>query len=185
MCRLHKCDENANWIIAYDVCESCQWLTIKMPSACTVRLGFYSRARNGKEIGTTLRGSGCLSTSLNCLFVCLGLVSDQNLILYCVSIGWLADAGHSSSHTVRRLYQTLSECCRRLSLIGRPWQWPSLNPIHSPTSGHRFQANTENIATFFSRCFSFIRDSRKSHSCVGGLGATEFYSHVRRVSHCW
>lgn len=163
MRRLCKCNENAKWIIAYDVCESASVCKIKMPSACTVHPGFYSRARNGKEMGTTL-------TPRLPSTVCLGLAPDQNLILYCVSIGWLADTGHSSETVVPSAVRIWSQAI---------FDWKA----HSAT----ISKPTLKIWPRFSHGGSHLSGTAWSRSCVGGFGATEFYSHVRRVfcSRCW
>ncbi len=57
----------------------------------------------------------------------------------------------------------------RLSLVARPWQWPSLNLSHCSTQDHWLGATITEIATFVSRCQSFVWDSRKPCSVFRAL----------------
>ncbi len=58
---------------------------------------------------------------------------------------------------------------RRLSLVTRLWQWPSLNLSHCTTQNHRLGASITEIAKIVSRCQSFVRD--KNHAMCFGLKA--------------
>ncbi len=58
---------------------------------------------------------------------------------------------------------------RRLSLVTRPWQRPSLNLSHCTTQDHWLGATITEIATTVSQCQSFIWDSRKLRSVFRAL----------------
>ncbi len=72
-------------------------------------------------------------------------------------------------------FLTLSENDRRLSLVSRPWQRPSLNLFYCTTQDHWLGATITEIATFVSQCHSFIWNSWKSYSVLSG---TALYKQV-------
>ncbi len=94
---------------------------------------------------------------------------------FCVLAPRRVDLSHfywlvSKRESYQRTHCAMIILYRRLSLVSRPWQPPSLNLSHCTTQDHRLGAMITEITTIVSWWQSFVWDSRKSCSVFRALG---------------
>lgn len=124
--------------------------TFKITASHTVRRGSNKPGCSVKFAACRLHDKDAGRTTAHGVRDWMSTRRNKNAIGV-ISVRWSADVG--AVHAVRSPSQTFDtvRVYRRLILVARLWQQPSLNPSHSATYGHRFRAKAKDITTFLPR----------------------------------